>query len=107
MEKDRIRVIVRVRPTNTLEQQNGEREIVSSNQNSLVVEGKSHNRKFLFDAVFDPNSTQEDVFEISGIKRLVNMAIDGYVCTCFAYGQTGSGKTYTMAGPPGGVCICI
>jgi hypothetical protein len=45
----------------------------------LIVEGKSHHRKFLFDAVFDPNASQEDVFEISGIKRLVNMAIDGYI----------------------------
>ena len=69
------------------------------------VEGKTQSRKFSFDTVFDPNSVQDEVFNYSGIKRLINMAIDGYICTCFAYGQTGSGKTYTMCGPSGSVII--
>ncbi len=71
------------------------------------VEGKTQSRKFSFDTVFDPNSVQDEVFNYSGIKRLINMAIDGYICTCFAYGQTGSGKTYTMCGPSGSVIITI
>lgn len=67
------------------------------------VEGKSQSRKFFFDSVFDPNTSQDEMFNYCGIKRLINMAIDGFVCTCFAYGQTGSGKTYTMVGPAGAV----
>ena len=72
---------MRVRPTNTFEQQSGDHDIVQCEPEGLIVEGKSHHRKFLFDAVFDPAATQEDVFEISGIKRLVNMSIDGFVLT--------------------------
>jgi hypothetical protein len=40
------------------------------------VEGKTA-RKFFFDTVFDPTSAQEEVFNYSGIKRLINSAIDG------------------------------
>ncbi|RNA28201.1 kinesin KIF12 [Brachionus plicatilis] len=100
-EKDKVRVVVRIRPTSDQEQANGDQEIVSCDRASLIVEGKTQSRKFFFDSVFDPNSNQDEVFNYSGIKRLIDMAIDGFVCTCFAYGQTGSGKTYTMVGPAG------
>ena len=53
---------------------------------------------FEFDAVFDPNSSQIDVFD--SVRDLVTSALDGYSVCIFAYGQTGSGKTYTMEGPP-------
>jgi hypothetical protein len=43
------------------------------------VEGKTQSRKFSFDTVFDPNSVQDEVFNYSGIKRLINMAIDGFL----------------------------
>lgn len=42
---------------------------------------------------------QEDTFERSGVKDLLDSAMEGFSATAFAYGQTGSGKTYTMAGP--------
>ncbi len=38
-----------------------------------------HNRRFTFDSVFDEKSTQEEVFRYSGIKRLVEMAIEGNI----------------------------
>lgn len=50
--------------------------------------------------VFEPGATQTDVLEYSGIKRLIEMAIEGFSCTAFCYGQTGSGKTHTLTGPP-------
>jgi hypothetical protein len=66
---------------------------------------------------------QEEVFRYSGVTRLVDMAIEGYiflikylkntssvfsyVATCFAYGQTGSGKTHTMVGPGGAAIVCF
>ncbi|CAM2708055.1 unnamed protein product [Rotaria socialis] len=103
-EKDRIRVIVRVRPLNDRELENPKDPstvLRCEGENSIIAEGGQHNRRFTFDSVFDEASTQEEVFQYSGIKRLVDLAIEGYVATCFAYGQTGSGKTHTMVGPGG------
>lgn len=56
---------------------------------------------FSFNVVFEPASTQEDIFQYSGIKKLIEMAAEGFNTTCFCYGQTGSGKTHTLTGPPG------
>jgi DNA replication protein DnaC len=57
--------------------------------------------------VFEPAATQEDVFQYSGIKKLIEMAAEGFNTTCFCYGQTGSGKTHTLTGPPGMVSYLI
>ena len=43
--------------------------------------------------MFEPGATQDDVVQYSGIKRLIEMAVEGFSCTAFCYGQTGSGKT--------------
>lgn len=56
---------------------------------------------FSFNVVFEPASTQADIFQYSGIKKLIEMAAEGFNTTCFCYGQTGSGKTHTLTGPPG------
>lgn len=50
--------------------------------------------------VFEPGATQDDILDYSGIKRIIEMAIEGFSCTAFCYGQTGSGKTHTLTGPP-------
>lgn len=55
---------------------------------------------FSYNVVFEPGATQDDVLQYSGIKRLIEMAIEGFSCTAFCYGQTGSGKTHTLTGPP-------
>ena len=57
-------------------------------------------KPFTFNVVFEPEAKQEDILEHSGIKRLIDMAIEGFSTTCFCYGQTGSGKTHTLTGPP-------
>ena len=57
-------------------------------------------KPFTFNVVFEPEASQADVLDHSGIKRLIDMAIDGFSTTCFCYGQTGSGKTHTLTGPP-------
>ena len=35
-------------------------------------------RPFAFNVVFETEATQEEVFEHSGVKRLIDMALDGY-----------------------------
>ena len=70
--------MVRIRPLNDIERVNGDNEVISCDRSSLIVEGKSQSRKFFFDSVFDPNSTQDEFFNYCGVKRLINMAIDGY-----------------------------
>ncbi|GBG30998.1 Kinesin-like protein KIN-14E [Hondaea fermentalgiana] len=107
--KGRIRVFCRVRPMSDSEK---ERKCVSTikvlddmHVRLQHVEEKAPNglprRKkpdieFAFDACFGPEKTQHEVF--ADVKRLVQVAIDGYNVCVFAYGQTGSGKTFTLMG---------
>ena len=58
--------------------------------------GQSKPRKFEFDRVYNPKSTQEEVFEDT--EAIMTSCVDGYNVCLIAYGQTGSGKTYTMMG---------
>lgn len=52
-------------------------------------------------SVADDSVGQAEFFDVSGAKRLLDAALDGYAATIFAYGQTGAGKTHTIAGPEG------
>ncbi|NXV22303.1 KIF12 protein, partial [Cepphus grylle] len=91
---------VRVRPLTCTETRRGDRRVVHSLGNSTVhVSAARHDATFGFSAVFDAGASQEAVFEGSGMRQLVELAIDGFSCTVFAFGQTGSGKTYTLMGP--------
>ncbi len=38
-------------------------------------------RPFTFNVVFEPEASQEDVIDHSGVKKLIDMAIDGFSCT--------------------------
>ena len=53
--------------------------------------------RFTFDFVFDVDSQQVDVYNITA-KQAVQSVLEGYNSTIFCYGQTGTGKTYTMEG---------
>lgn len=59
---------------------------------------KSH--VFHYDAVFGPDSCQEEIFEQTA--SIVSSVLDGYSVCILAYGQTGSGKTWTMEGEQDG-----
>ncbi|XP_049858411.1 kinesin-like protein KIF12 [Schistocerca gregaria] len=109
--EDNINVVVRVRPLSKRELKSGDNSVVQFPGNGQVVlnalecaaalGGSVRPKVFSYNAVFEPAATQEDVLQYSGVTRLIDMAVDGYSCTCFCYGQTGSGKTHTLTGPPG------
>lgn len=51
-----------------------------------------------FDKIFDPQSSNADVFQNTAKKLCDNMVETGFNSLLFAYGQTGSGKTHTLLG---------
>ena len=111
--KDFIKVYVRFRPLNDLE--NG---LLSDNVgwttpkyiNDTTIgiystkETKEKDSQipgnliFKYDKVFKSEAAQNIIYENVG-KRIVGDVMEGYNGTIFAYGQSGSGKTYTMYGP--------
>lgn len=125
---DNIQVVVRVRPLQENEKKRKEEMIIQLPGNGQIYvsdsighsqypplihlpslsvpfqcDASSASQKpklFSYNVVFEPGSTQDDVLQFSGIKRLIQMAIEGFSCTAFCYGQTTSGKTHTLTGPP-------
>jgi len=92
-----VKVSVRIRPLNA-------QEIAQGCDNSVRVGGALDGiaktialgpKTMEFDAVFDANSTQAQVYTHSTLSLLEGF-FTGYNATIFAYGQTGSGKTFTM-----------
>ncbi|CAG9863505.1 unnamed protein product [Phyllotreta striolata] len=106
--EDNINVVVRVRPLSDKEIKNGEESVIQFPGNGQIMVdgipggpgGGQKPKLFSYNVVFEPAATQEDVLQFSGMKRLIEMAVEGFRCTCFCYGQTGSGKTHTLTGPP-------
>tara|TARA_B100000780_G_scaffold197062_1_gene139186 strand:+ start:51 stop:971 length:921 start_codon:yes stop_codon:yes gene_type:complete len=109
---DRVKVHVRIRPslpsdesrdTQTTSQiiqpEGGGKVNVISGTNNRT--GSGDVKSFQFDAFFDGNTTQEEVYE-QVARPIIDGVLDGYNGTLFAYGQTGTGKTYTMLGNENG-----
>ncbi|KAF8993294.1 kinesin-domain-containing protein [Cyathus striatus] len=70
--------------------------VVHSKSESATGQERKEVYNFNFDRVFEPQSSQMEVFE--EISHLAQSCIDGYNVCIFAYGQTGSGKSFTMEG---------
>ena len=56
---------------------------------------KTIEKEYTFDGVFDPESTQKDVYEEVG-KPVLKDVLMGYNGSILAYGQTGAGKTHSL-----------
>ncbi|CAI9777012.1 unnamed protein product [Fraxinus pennsylvanica] len=87
-----VKVIVRIRPPNKVEEDGGSVVLKLSND-SLSIAWQT----FTFDSVANIESTQIDIFQLIGAP-LVENCLAGFNSSMFAYGQTGSGKTYTIWG---------
>ena len=89
-----IRVVCRVRPLNKKEiDLGGEQAVNFPRPNVISLQGGV----YPFDNVFEPNSTQYEVYEVTA-KPIIQDVLNGFNGTIFAYGQTASGKTHTMEG---------
>ncbi|XP_044126274.1 kinesin-like protein KIF18A [Bufo gargarizans] len=117
-----VRVVVRVRPPNEKEKAANFTNVVQvvdkhmlvfdpkveevnffhgrSTTNRDMTKRKNKDLKFVFDCVFDDNSTQQEVFEQT-TRVVIDGVLNGYNCTVLAYGATGAGKTHTMLGSSG------
>lgn len=58
---------------------------ITCNENVTAGSRKQTKHEFAFDHVFDPNSTQEEIFEM--VSPLIQSALDGYNVCIFAYGK--------------------
>ncbi|XP_038563225.1 kinesin-like protein KIF3C isoform X2 [Micropterus salmoides] len=100
-----VKVVVRCRPLNRKEESNGPAggivqmdlrlgQVILRNPRAPASEPQ---KTFTFDAVYDANSKQRDLYDES-VRPLIDSVLAGFNGTIFAYGQTGTGKTYTMQG---------
>ncbi|XP_011490282.1 kinesin-like protein KIF3C [Oryzias latipes] len=100
-----VKVVVRCRPLNRKEESSGPvggivqmdlrlGQVILRNPRASPSEPQ---KTFTFDAVYDGNSKQRDLYDES-VRPLIDSVLAGFNGTIFAYGQTGTGKTYTMQG---------
>jgi len=106
-EDECVKVVVRCRPMNTKEINDGRQRIVDMDltlgQVSVrnpKLDAREPPKTFTFDQVYNWDAIQIDIFN-NAAKPIVDSVIGGYNGTMFAYGQTGTGKSFTMDGGPG------
>eukprot|EP01031_Cornospumella_fuschlensis_P043803 gene43803-53567_t len=108
---DHIKVVVRVRPLVKEEREDNiawcwdKHRIYNTPRSVRATSLADHNPSTLgsyaFDRVYDPESTNEDIFEET-VRSVVTACMEGYHGGVFCYGQTSTGKTFTMTGGAGG-----
>ncbi|KAL3805706.1 hypothetical protein HJC23_005950 [Cyclotella cryptica] len=96
-----VRVVARVRPLSHKERNEQSAECIRANSASheiLVLDEQAADgkRRFEFDSVFGPQSSQEEVYVGTAGSMIRDSIYKGFNGTILAYGQTGSGKTFTM-----------
>lgn len=95
--KGNIRVFCRIRPLIEEKIVGNPKSVVALDSSNVILKlGENKSKRYSFDKVFDPGSSQDVVF--SEVEPVIKSAVDGYNACIFAYGQTGTGKTFTMEG---------
>lgn len=85
-----VNVSVRVRPDLDVVDASEGHSVENMTDHTITVNG----RKYMFDQIFAPETTQESIY--SYLNRCIPSLIQGYNVSIMAYGQSGSGKSYTM-----------
>uniref|UniRef100_A0A914RSW8 Kinesin-like protein n=1 Tax=Parascaris equorum TaxID=6256 RepID=A0A914RSW8_PAREQ len=81
----------------TLFRYHGSGKLFTDIRSTSQMKNISHGKVYVYDKVFKPNSSQEEVY-MGAAYHIVQDVLSGYNGTVFAYGQTSSGKTHTMEG---------
>lgn len=58
---------------------------------------QQHEKKYIFDRVFGPNTSQLEVYN-GVVPPMITKVLQGYSCFVFAYGPAKTGKSYTLLG---------
>lgn len=97
-----MQVVVRCRPLNSKEKQDGRKTIVSMEvrDGQVLVQNPKCSydepaKSFTYDQVYGGESQQLELFSITA-KPIVESVMAGYNGTIFAYGQTGTGVVSSM-----------
>mmetsp|Transcript_47172 Transcript_47172/g.75582 ORF Transcript_47172/g.75582 Transcript_47172/m.75582 type:complete len:773 (+) Transcript_47172:60-2378(+) len=106
-EKRKVRAIARIRPIfnheipNPSPTQELDSCVIPIPPNTVAFRQQRYDQiieqTFKFDAMYDPTSTQSQIFE-QEVQPLIEHVVNGKRCTVFCYGPTGSGKTFTAFG---------
>ena len=81
-----VRVVARLRPLSKKEIDENSKEATIASGKHIIVEGQ---RNFEYDAVFGPQTTQEEVYKATAGNTVEKNIFRGFNVTILAYGQTG------------------
>ncbi|XP_052386593.1 kinesin-like protein KIF20B isoform X2 [Carassius gibelio] len=114
LEKEHLKVYLRIRPFSAAEIENGESQdcvaihppatvLLKAPQSSLSARLSDKSmpvtaQRFQFSQVYGPDTTQKEMFD-GTVKGLVKDVLEGQNSLVFTYGVTNAGKTFTFLGP--------
>ncbi|XP_073683144.1 kinesin-like protein KIF20B [Garra rufa] len=114
LEKEHLKVYLRIRPFSAAEFENGESQdcvaiqppetvLLKAPQSSLSARLSDKSvpvtaQRFRFSQVYGPDTTQKEMFD-GTVKDLVMDVLEGQNSLVFTYGVTNAGKTFTFLGP--------
>lgn len=55
----------------------------------ILRANRSREKHYVFDMVFNPDATQEDMYRLVEEKNMIDNVLSGFNCAVFAYGATG------------------
>ena len=86
-QNQNVRVVARLRPLSKKEIDENGSEATKASGRQIIVEGQ---RNFEYDAVFGPQTTQEEVYKATAGDTVEKNIFRGFNVTILAYGQTGT-----------------